>query len=63
MNTRKEQLEMLEDCKASGVKLSYYESQFVESISQYMNRAGFLSIRQDSMLGAIWNRVNKSGIK
>ena len=61
MNTRIEQLQMISDCEKRDTQLSDYEAKFIDSISLYMDKAGFLSIKQDSMLEAIWNRVTEKG--
>lgn len=61
MSTRIEQLKMIEDCEQCDTELSDYEARFIDSVSQYMDKAGFLSIKQQSMLEAIWNRVTEEG--
>jgi len=43
--------------------MTTYESNFIDSISQYMDKGGFLSEKQDDMLDKIWNKVTEKGCR
>ena len=63
MNTREQQLEMIDDCDHRDIHMTTYESNFIDSISQYMDKGGFLSEKQDEMLDKIWNKVTEKGCR
>jgi len=56
-NTIEENEDMLNDCMERERKFSEWEQNFIDSLSSYMDKGGFLSERQEDTLERIWNRV------
>ena len=52
---------MVEDCEARSEHLSEWELGFIDSLSNYLSRGGFLSDKQGARLEAIWERVTTKG--
>jgi len=61
MSTRDEQLQMIEDCEKRQEQLDVSEEKFIDDITHYMERGGFLSVGQDDWLSQIWERVTEKG--
>ena len=50
-------LQMIEDCENRSEKLTDWELEFIDSVSRYTDKGGFLSPRQEQMLEKIWDKV------
>lgn len=54
---QEEILEQIGDCENRSEKLSDWELNFIDSISQQLTRTGSLSEKQIEILDRIWNKV------
>lgn len=61
MNSRDDQVQMIEDCENRESRLSPREGEFIDSIKKQMEKGRTLSPAQDSWLDDIWERVTKDG--
>lgn len=52
-----EVLEQINDCENRSEKLSDWELQFIDSISQQLSKTGSLSSKQLETLDKIWEKV------
>lgn len=61
MSTLAEQQTMIADCITRESRMTDWEREFIQSISEYSEAGGFLSDKQDAILDKIWNKVTEKG--
>lgn len=61
MNTREDQVQMIDDCETRESLLNDTECGFIDSIKRQMAGGRPLTAKQDEWLDRIWERVSAGG--
>jgi len=61
MSRKEEWLEMIDDCEARESRLTEWETNFIESISDRLATGSDLTPKQDETLNNIWEKATKRG--
>lgn len=56
-----EETVMIDDCMKRESRMTPWECDFIQSISEYRDGGGFLSNKQIDILNEIWDRVTEAG--